>query len=116
MALHDNPPHRVTTYTSVTDNDDGGGGTALTFTTAQSALPCSIDTASASERELFAQQGIVVTHKIGILTSAITTAIVRGMKVVTDDRSESYHVRGISAGRSYGSIPAFTYLFCEMQV
>ena len=115
MALHDNPPHRVTTYT-VASSRDTGGGTTLSYTAADSALPCSIDTAGASERETFGQQGIVVTHKIGILTSAITTAVVRGMKVVTDDRSESYHVRGVSAGRSYGSIPAFTYLFCEMQV
>jgi hypothetical protein len=115
MALHDNPPHRVTTYTSDASRDLGGG-TAITYTAAQAALPCSIDTASASERELFAQQGIVVTHKIGILTAAITTAIVRGMKVVTNDRSESYHVRGISAGRTYGSIPPFTYLFVEQQL
>ena len=112
MPLYDNPPHRVTTYTSEASRD-AAGGTVVTYTAAQAALPCSIDTAGAGEREIFAQQGVVVTHKIGVLTSKITTAIVRGMKVVTDDRSESYHVRGISAGRSYGSVPAFTYLFCE---
>ncbi len=112
MALHDNPPHSVTTYT-VVSSTDAGGGVALTYTAAQTGLKCSINTASASEQERFAQMGQVVTHTIGILTSAITTAIVRGMKVVTTDRSESYHVKGIAAGRSYGNVPAFTYLFCE---
>ena len=115
MALHDNPPHRVTTYT-VASSRDTGGGTTLTYTAADSALPCSIDTAGASERETFGQQGIVVTHKIGILTSAITTAVVRGMKVVADDTAKAYHVNGISAGRAYGSIPAFTYLFVAEQL
>lgn len=112
MALYDSPPHLITTYTSAAARD-AGGGEVITYTAAQAALPCSIDTAGASEQLLFAQQGIVVTHKIGILTSAITTPITRGMKVVTDDRSESYHVRGISAGRSYGNIPPFTYLYAE---
>jgi hypothetical protein len=115
MALYDNPPHRVTTYTSDASRD-AGGGTVVTWTAAQSGLPCSINTASASEREIFAQMGIVVTHTIGVLTSAITTPVVRGMKVVTGDRTESYHVRGISAGRAYGNVPAFTYLFCEQQL
>ena len=115
MALHDSPPHSVNTYT-VESSRDSGGGTVLSYTLAQSALACSIDTAGASEQLLFAQQNIVVTHKIGVLTSAITTPITRGMKVVTADRGESYHVRGISPGRSYGGVPPFTYLFCELQL
>ena len=115
MALHHNPPHRVTSHT-VVSSTDGGGGVTLTYTAAQSAIPCSINTASASERVLFAQQGMVVTHTIAILSSAITTPIVRGMKVVADDTGLSFHVNGISAGRSYGNIPAFTYLHCEQQL
>lgn len=115
MALYDNPPHRVTSYT-VVSSTDGGGGVTLTYTAAQAAIPCSINTASASEREIFAQMGQVVTHTIAILSSAITTPIVRGMKVVADDTSLSFHVEGISAGRSYGSIPAFTYLHCSQQL
>ncbi len=112
MALHDNPPHRITTYT-VAPSRDAGGGTVLTYTAAQSALPCSIDTASASEQLMFGQQGMLVTHKIGILTSAITTAVTRGMKAVADDTGLAFHVEGIAAGRAYGTIPAFTYLFCS---
>ena len=115
MALHHNPPHRVHSYT-VGSSRDTGGGTDLTYTLAQSSIPCSINTASATERELFGQQGIVVTHTIGILTSAITTAITRGMKVVATDTSKAFHVHGISAGRKYGTIPAFTYLHCEEQL
>lgn len=115
MALHDDPPHSVNTYT-VVSSADNGGGTTLTYTLAQSAVPCSINTASANEQQLFAQQGIVVTHTVGFLASKLTTELTRGMKLVTADRSESYHVRGISKGRDYGSIPTFVYAYCEQQL
>lgn len=114
MALHDNPPHRITLQSSASGTDSGGG-VQLTYTTVQSSVPASISTASASERDIFAQQGIVVSHTIGLLTSALTTAPARGWKVL-DESGNSYHVRGISAGRSYGSVPPFHYLFCEQQI
>ena len=114
MALHDNPPHACT-LSRPTASRDGGGGTALTYATLQASVPCSIDTASASERELFAQQGMVVTHTVGILTSKLTTAPARGDKAADPD-GNSYHVHGISRGRAYGGIPAFTYLHCEEQL
>ena len=53
MALYSSPPHQVTTYTSEASRDLGGG-TVVTFTAAQTDLKCSINTASASEREIFA--------------------------------------------------------------
>ncbi len=115
MALHTNPPHAVTTYT-VTSSTDSGGGVSLTYASAQSAVACSINTAGASERELFAQQGVVVTHTIGFLTATLTTALSRGMKFVADDTGLAFHVRGISHGRSYGGVPAFTYAYCEQQL
>ncbi len=115
MALHDNPPHRASHYTSASTTD-AGGGTGSDFTLAQSAVPVSINTATSSERELFAQQGMVVTHTLGILASKLTTIPQRGDKFVTDDRGESFHVRGISYGRQYGNIPAFVYLACEQQL
>jgi hypothetical protein len=73
-----------------------------------------VNTASSAERELFAQQGQVVTHTVAFLTSAITTTLVRGMKFITSD-SVTLHVKGISAGRAYGAIPAFTMAYCESQ-
>jgi len=112
MALHDNPPHRVNTYT-VASSADQGGGTALSYTLADSSLKCSINTASSSEREMFSQSQQIVTHTVAFLTSAITTPLVRGMKLVATDNSISLHVLGISAGRAYGSIPAFTTAYCE---
>lgn len=112
MALHDNPPMSVDTYT-VASGVDAGGGVVLTFSLAQSALPCSIDTATADEKERFARMQQVVTHKVGILTSKLTTALTPGMKLVTTDRAETYHVKGLAGGRAYGTIPAFTYAFCE---
>lgn len=112
MALHDDPPHRVDTYT-LTTSTDAGGGVVQNFALAQSALPCSIDTATADEQERFARMQQVVTHKVGILTSKLTTALTPGMKLVTTDRAETYHVKGLAGGRAYGTIPAFTYAFCE---
>lgn len=115
MALYDAPPHTVSTY-SVASSTDSGGGTTLAYTLAQSGVACSINTASSSEREQFAQQGIFVTHTVAFLASKLTTELTRGMKLVTSDRSETYHVRGISHGRAYGTIPAFVYAFCEQQL
>ena len=115
MALYDSPPHRVAIY-SVASATDSGGGTTLSYTLKQSAVPCSINTMSASEREQFAQQQIVVTHTIAFKSSAITTSLVRGDKIVAADDGGSYHVRGIRSGRAYGSVPAFTYADVEQQL
>jgi hypothetical protein len=112
MALHSNPPHAVDTYT-VASGTDAGGGVQLTYTLAQSAVPCSINTSSSSEQERFSQQQQTVTHTVAFLTATLTTSLTRGMKLVTSDRSESFHVHGISHGRAYGTIPAFTYAYCE---
>lgn len=115
MALHDNPPHLVNIYT-VASGTDAGGGVELNFSLAMSNVPCSINTASASEQALYGQQGQVVTHTVAFLSATLTTPLVRGVKFVTADRSESYHVKGFSRGRAYGTIPAFVMAYCEMQV
>jgi hypothetical protein len=111
---YDNPSHRVSSYTSEPSRD-GGGGTELTYTLAQSAIPVSINTASANTIALYGQSAILVTHTIGVLGSYITTALTPGMKFVTDDRTESYLFRGIRKGRASpsGSIPALTYIDVE---
>ena len=107
-------PHTCSTYT-VASTRDSGGGTTLTYTLAQSGIPCSINTTGASEIAINSQMGQVVTHTIAILASLVTTTIVRGMKVVADD-GNSYHVEGIRYGRQYGSIPPFVYLQCKQQI
>ena len=113
--LYNNPPHRVALYTSASGTD-AGGGVVLNFSLAQSAIPCSINTASSNERDLFAQMGITVTHTVAFLASEFTTTPKRGDKLVTADRTESYHVRGIRYGRAYRKVPAFIYLDCEQQL
>jgi hypothetical protein len=109
VALHDNPRHRASLY-SVASGTDNGGGTTLAYTLAQSAIAVSINTASASTQELFAQQNIVVTHTIGVLTSKLTSTPQRGWKVVVG--SAAYHIEGIRSGRASpnGTIPALLYL------
>lgn len=115
MPLYDNPPHRVSHYTSASGRDDGGGVT-LSYTLAQSAIPCSINTSGSSTRELFAQMGIVVTHRIAVLASKITATVKRGDKFVADDTSASYLVQGITYGRTYGNIPRFAYFDVQEQI
>lgn len=115
MALYDNPPHRVAHYTSASGRDDGGG-TTIIFTLAQSAIPCSINSSGSSTRELFAQQGIVVTHRIAFLASAISATVKRGDKFVAADNSATYLVQGITYGRAYGNIPAFLNLDVQEQL
>lgn len=90
----------------------------LTFSLAQSAIPCSIDTMSSSEREMFAQQGMIVSHRVGIRSELLSTAVKRDDQFRPDDTGAIYTIRGISAGRAYAElgIPAFTYLMCDEQL
>ena len=94
MALYDSPPH-LTTLLSVASATDAGGGTSLSYTSAQASIPCSINTASASEVMMYGAQQIRVTHCVAYLSSVLTTVPSRGWKVTTDDRSETYRVHGI---------------------
>lgn len=115
MALFDAPPHTCTILGPPTITRDDGGGTVVTHsTTRQADVPCSINLSSSSERELFAQQGITVTHRIGVRTSTLSSAVARGDKVTVGGLS--YLIRGISAGQAYGGIPALTYLDVEQQL
>lgn len=112
MALYSLPPHRVTVYTSDASRD-GGGGTEIEWTVFQAAVPCSINTASANEAEYYARRDIAVSHTVAFLASVLSTPLTEGMKLISDDRSENYHIRGIRYGRAYGSIPAFLYADVE---
>jgi hypothetical protein len=120
MALFDTPPHSVTIYGPPTTSRDAGGGESVTWpTTRQSAVPCLINTATSSTQNLFAQQGIVVTHTISILSGVLASAVARGDKVVADDNSAVYHIEGIRSGRNvrtYGRTPEFTYLEVREQL
>jgi hypothetical protein len=115
MALFDNPPHTINLL-SASSSRDSGGGTSVSYTSAQTSVPCSINTASASEKQLFAQTGQEVSHTIAILASALTTVPERDWKAVSDDRSENFHVVGVRYGRSYGGVPAFVYLTVNQQL
>src|SRR5262245_18277274 len=112
MALWNNPPHRVSSYT-VDSKRDGGGGTDLDYTVAQSSIACSVNTATSDTIDLFARDQIKVTHTVAFLASVLTTALTPGMKLVKADTSTGLHVKGISKGQAYGNIPAFVYAFCE---
>lgn len=115
MPLFANPPHACDVYT-VSDSRDAGGGTQLTYTLAQAGVPCSINTADAATREQFAQRGIFVTHTVAFLSESLTATPGRGVKLVAADTGASFQVQGISGGRAYGGVPAFTYLHCEEQL
>ena len=113
--LYDNPPHRVSLYSSAGAND-AGGGVVTTYTLVQSACPCLINTTSANTAVVYAQMNIRVTNTVGILSSDLTTTPKPGWKVITDDASQTFLVKGIRSGResALGTIPALTYLDCEL--
>lgn len=100
-------PHRCDLYT-IAVSTDAGGGVINTYTLAQSAVPCLINTASSATADMYSRQQITVSHTIGIKLSLITTTVTPGMKVVAD--GASYHVEGIRSGRAFMDIPAFCYL------
>jgi hypothetical protein len=112
--LYDNPPHRISLSSSVNANQ--GAGVVTTYTVVQSAVPCLINTASASTRNVFAQMNIVVTNTVGILSSDLTTTPKPGWKVVVDDTGQTFLIQGIRSGResALGTIPALTYLDCSL--
>lgn len=112
--LYDNPPHRVSLYSSVNAND-AGGGAVTTYTLVQAACPCLINTASANTQLVFAQQQISVSLTVGILSSDLTSTPQNGWKVVADDTGLTLYVKGIRSGResALGTIPALTYLDCS---
>lgn len=117
MPLYTNPRHRCSSYT-VDSGLDSGAGTKLTYTLAQSAIPCSINTASAATIEIFNQKGIVVSHTIGFLASTLTTTLVQGMKLVADDTGDTFLIQGIRQGRAApnNSIPALVYADVSSQL
>lgn len=106
MPLYSNPPHQITLL-SVTSGSDAGAGVSLSYSTAQAAIPASVNTASASEVERFAAMQIEVTHVIAVLSSALSVTPARGWKATDDNTGATYHVEGIRAGQAYGRVPAF---------
>lgn len=112
MAIYDNPPHRVSVF-GLTTGTSGGAATHA-FAAGQTAVPCLISTASASEAMVYAQRGnIRVTHCVSFKASALTAALTPGSKLVADDTGVNYHVHGTRRGRQMGNIPALDYADCE---
>ena len=111
FPLWDYAPHTCSVYSCASGRDEGAGVT-LTYTLAQSDVPCSINSASASEQERFAQVNQVVTHTVGFKSSVLTVTLTPGMKLVGQD-GESLHIKGINTGFSWGPVPALTYCYCE---
>lgn len=114
MALYDDPPMQATIYGPPTSSRDSAGGTNITWgTVRQSGVSASINTLSGSEIERFAQMGLTVSHRVGVLSSKLSNSVQVGDKIVADDTGESYHVKSIERGRAYGGVPSFTYLNVE---
>jgi hypothetical protein len=116
MLLWDRPAHRCALY-SVASSRDGGGGTTLTYTLEQSAIPCSVNTSGANESELFGQQNQSVSHTVGIRSEVLNVTPVPGWKIVVADLSISLHIEGIRRGRTppsgLGLLPAVYYFACR---
>jgi hypothetical protein len=102
-------PHTVTIL-QATSGVDAGGGTTLSFATRTSGVKGILNATSASQRELFAQMGIVVSHTFS--TTDVTAQ--RGDKLTYGTRS--FHINGIRQTEAIGSIPVLNQLTLEEQI
>lgn len=108
--LFDNPPHRVSIYSTSTSQDAGGGVTLnYSATPAQAAVPCLLNTASARTVDWYSQSGNLVSHTVAFASSALAVALTNDMKFTDDDTGKTYKIVGIRAGRAMGTVPALTY-------
>lgn len=112
--LSDNAKYLISLYSSTATNDSGGG-TDIDYLLEQADVPASINTVSANLRLMYAQQDIVVTDTVGILSALLTVTPKPGWKAVAQDTGKSMLYRGIRSGREsiIGIIPPLTYLDCE---
>jgi len=115
MSLYDDPEHTIDLYAPLDATKDTGGGVKLNYATTpnQADTPCIIATYGASMPSVFDQKQLVVRGRIGILTETLTVTPTRGWKGLTTDTGRTILFLGISPGRAYGGIPAFTYFDCE---
>lgn len=113
MSLITDMPHRAT-IKNQSSGADAGGGVSLSYTTVQSDVPCRENITGSSEREMFGQQGMVVTATISFRTANLTATIQRGTEIITNGRI--YHVKGITVSQGQGTIESITRATCEQQL
>jgi hypothetical protein len=115
MSLFDDLEHRLNLMGPPTSGTDAGGGVEITWPTARAmSVPCLVCTASSQERELFAQQGISVSHTIAFEGDG--AGVQRGDKLTTVDLMIAYHIVGIRVQDGVGGIDQFTYVFAQEQI
>lgn len=92
-------PHAVDLHRP-SSGTDGGGGTQLSYSLVTSGIRGILNRASSSEQELFAQQGVTVSHTF---VGRGDAPAARGDKLVYGGRS--LHVVGIVVNDAIGGIP-----------
>ncbi len=105
--LTDVTPHSLTCYGPPTVTRDAGGGEVVAWPTARGVIGGLLATLSGDEQELFAQAGLVVTHRFG--TKDTTAA--RGDKMTLGSRS--FHIKAIQTGEAWGSFPVLRYVLLQ---
>ena len=107
MPLWDSPPGQtfsVDVYYP-TSTQDAGGGTSLSYTLRTAGVLGILNSASSSEKEMFAQMGMTVSHTF---VHYGTTTAQRGDKLLYSGRS--LHVVGINVNEAMGTIPTLSKL------
>jgi len=110
MALWDSPPHEVDILVP-SSSTDSGGGVVLNYSTRTAGVKGILNSASSSEKLLFAQQGMTVSHTF--VQYGATTAQ-RGDKLTFQGRS--LHVVGIVVTQPIGTIPTLSKLMLDEQL
>lgn len=106
------PPHRVSVLRPIAGRDSGGG-TTVSYTTVQSAVPCSISSLDSDEIARFAMADVRVTHTVAVAAAYLSVTVMPGDVLVADDTGDRYRIQGLRRGRAYGHIPAMVYATCE---
>jgi len=109
MALFDNPPHTVT-IEKPTSSTDAGGGTASSYSTRTSGVKGYMESASAAEKELFAQMGIEVSGAF----STRDTSAQRGDRLLYN--GVYLRVVGINVNEAAGTIPTLCRIMVSQQL
>jgi hypothetical protein len=88
-----------------TSSADAGGGTSLTYAVRTAGVQGILNSASSSEKEMYAQMGLTVSHTF---VHAGETTAQRGDKLVYDSRS--LMIVGINVNEAMGGIQTHSKL------
>ena len=109
MSLLSDPPHLCDLYTR-SETTDASGGQVVTYTLRVSSVGCLVRGASASEKMIYQQQNINVSHVI----ASADNRFQEGDKIISN--SLTFRTQGIRPQQGVGMIPDWYEVTVEQVV